>query len=739
MSVHGHQKSPSTGRFTEHFDNVIAVPVETTNNRQSISRGLSLRRNNNRNSLPPTAESDGPPSNIPTNAEPASPLAPLPQQRLSQLPPPVSNPPQQLQRNPSQQQQTVQMPLVAEPGELNKRNSRGPLPPPGMKHGNSNAVEPPPVFRPPQQKSNSMSRRSGSIGRSGTGGFSSNADGINPSEVLISRLDAWRVMIKMFIEYFDEIAKAEVQMARNYIRLSGIIQLPIREGHFKEDNGIQDVCVAFRDGSKSVSEDHDDFAKFILENILPSLIRIKKKIKDRMREMKNDEGLHLDTLWKEMDQTKKAMAFLDKQCAVAKLQQPSQQISQDPWLANLRKYGGEKELCHSAHVELFSFSKFSPTFYSLVFSDVMHQLKQQIEEENRLHERMIALQREVATFEGSIVDSTKSAMRTFYDRRAKDIYSHSTSVESIIYVLDNLKLDTEWHEFVSKHGDQLVREDAGFRNYRDIDYPNKHDPLVQAIKKGKLSRKTGVMRSYNERYYALTPCGYLHEFRPEDKLDPELSIYIPNTTVTLLEPTKGGYGFEIHGRNTVGMMNRERTYTLRAASSEEQNEWYQQLQILANRPPPGPAPVPAGVPMDVKTFDIDPPNHDHQTYPPQNYHEMRPQASTDTKHLVSEPTMTDSSANNHVQFDDDSILSSPINSPPKSPIPAAEHHVSFDSDSDISYEEASPVPSNIVRQNPPLASPKPKHAYIGGFKPMLQGRQPSDISAGPESGPTSPR
>lgn len=369
----------------------------------------------------------------------------------------------------------------------------------------------------------------------------------------------------------------------------------------------------------------------------------------------------------------------------------------------------------------------------------MHQLKQQIEEENRLHERMIALQREVATFEGSIVDSTKSAMRTFYDRRAKDIYSHSTSVESISYVLDNLKLDTEWHEFVSKHGDQLVREDAGFRNYRDIDYPNKHDPLVQAIKKGKLSRKTGVMRSYNERYYALTPCGYLHEFRPEDKLDPELSIFIPSTTVTILEPTKGGYGLEIHGRNTVGMMNRERTYTLRASTAEEQSDWYQQLQILANRPPPGPAPVPAGVPMDVKTFDIEPPNNDHPTYPPQNYHEMRPQHSTDTKHLVSEPTTTDSS-NNHVQFDDDSILSSPLNSPPKSPIPAAEHHVSFDSDSDISYEEASPVPSNIVRQDPPLASPKPKHAYIGGFKPMLQGGQPSDVSAtGPESGPTSPR
>ncbi|KAH8554795.1 hypothetical protein BGW37DRAFT_210706 [Umbelopsis sp. PMI_123] len=692
MSVQGHQKSQSAGRFTEHFDNVIAVPVETTNNRSSISRGLSLRRNNNRNSIQPSAGSDAPPSNPPTNAEPLSPTAPKSQQRFSQLPPATTIPPpqQQLQNKPLQQ--PAQNPTVGEPVEPSNRNSRGPLPTNTMNTA-SKAVEPPPVFRPPQQKSGSISRRSGSIGRSNTGGFSTSVEGINPAEVLVNRLDAWRVMIKMFIAYFDEIAKAEIQMSRNYMRVSGIIQIPIREGHFKEENGIHDVCVAFRDGSKSVSEDHEDFAKFIMENVLPSLIRVKKKIKDKMREMKSDEGLHLDILWKEIDLTKKAMAYLDKQCAAAKLQHPSQQVSQDPWLANLH---------------------------------VMHQLKQQIEEENRLHERMISLQREVATFEGSVVESAKTAVRTFYDRRAKDIYSHSTNVETIVKALDNLQPDSEWNQFVSKHGDQLVREDAGFRNYRDIDYPNKNDPLVQAIKKGKLSRKTGVMRSYNERYYALTPCGYLHEFRPEDKLDPELSIYIPSTTVTLLEPSKGGYAIEILGRNTVGMMNRERTFTLRAASSEEQMDWYQQLTILANRPPPGPAPVPPGVPMDVKTYDNDPAD-ETQTYPPQNYHEMRPQTSTDTKHLISEPTTTDSS-NIHVQFDDDSVLSSPVHSPPKSPIPAAEHHVSFDSDSDDSFEEAIPETSTVVRQNPPITSPKPKHAYIGGYKPMQQNQGQSSVN-----------
>lgn len=360
----------------------------------------------------------------------------------------------------------------------------------------------------------------------------------------------------------------------------------------------------------------------------------------------------------------------------------------------------------------------------ILLSDVLHQLKQQIAEENRLHERMISLQREIATFEGSIVQNAQSSVRTFYDRRAKDIYSPKTNVESVMKVLDSLKPDTEWQEFVAKHGDLLVREDAGFRDYRNIDYANKHERLVQAVKKGKLSRKTGVMRSYHDRLYALTPAGYLHEFRVEDFLDPELSIYVPTTTVAILEPTKGSYGIEIRGRNTVGVMNRERTFTLRANTQEDQQEWYEQLQSFANRPPMGPAPVPAGVPMDVRTFYVTPVNNDDdnnnngEAYPPANYRELGPQASTDTKHAVTNSSA--GSSNHHVQFDDTSVTSSPLHSPPKSPIPGAEHDAAFDGDSDDSFEEAPPQPSTIVRQDPPIASPKPKHAYIGGFKPMRQ-------------------
>ncbi|KAJ2961695.1 hypothetical protein NQZ79_g3060 [Umbelopsis isabellina] len=709
MSVKGHQKSSSTGRFTEHFDNVIAVPVETDN--RPVKRGLSLRRNNNRNSLPPTAATGQP---GPAASEPTSPEAPhqFAAQRQSQPPPPQQQQqPQQYQSQVQQQklQQQPQHPPVLqqmpqEKQQINSnRSSTDPPREPGFRDSkvlmnaahslppDGKGYEPPPVFRPPQHKSNSISRKSSSMSRSNAGTFNSNSDsGINPAEVLIIRLDAWRIMIKMLIEYFDEIVRAEIMTCKNYQRVAGAIQLPFRDTtqHFKEQNGVQDLCIALREGSRNVANDHEDFAKFINENVLPALARLKKEIKDRMRDMKNDEKLHVDTLWKEMDQTKKAMTSLDRICALAHQQQPNQQISHDPWLANLH---------------------------------VLKQLKEQIEEENRLHERMISLQREIATFERSIVENAKSAVRTFYERRAKDIYNQKSNGDSVLTVLDSLQPDTEWNEFVAKHGDQLVREDAGFKDYRLIEYPNKHDPLVQVMKKGKLSRKTVVMRSYNERFYFLTPAGYLHEFRPDDNADPELSMYIPSTTVTALEGGKNGYNIEIRGRNTVGVINRERTFTLRANSYEDQQAWYEQLKELANRPPPGPAPVPAGVPMDVRTFDIAPAHNGNEqsSYPPENYRETGPPISSDTKHLVEEePT---ESNNNHVQFQDDSSSStslSPTHSPPRSPLPDTDvlRHT-YDSDSDDSFEEATAKPSTIVRQDPPLSSPKPQHAYIGGFKP----------------------
>src|ERR1700731_1628409 len=120
MSVKGHQKSSSTGRFTEHFDNVIAVPVETASRQQQLqlpSRGLSLRRNNNRNSLPPTSEDISQPLGQP---EPLSPETSSPHRF------PQKQPPQPLQQQAVQQQQS--MPVnsgVVDDKDLSKRNSRG--------------------------------------------------------------------------------------------------------------------------------------------------------------------------------------------------------------------------------------------------------------------------------------------------------------------------------------------------------------------------------------------------------------------------------------------------------------------------------------------------------------------------------------------------------------------------------------------------------------------------------------
>lgn len=344
MSVKGHQKSSSTGRFTEHFDNVIAVPVETDN--RPVKRGLSLRRNNNRNSLPPTATAGQPGS---AAFEPTSPEAPhqFAAQRHSQPPPP------QQQQQQQQQQPPVYQQMPQEKQQINSnRSSSDPPRESGFRDSkvlntahsmplDGKGYEPPPVFRPPQHKSNSISRKSSSMSRPNAGSFNSNSDsGINPAEVLIIRLDAWRIMIKMLIEYFEEIVRAEIMTCKNYQRVAGTIQLPFRDTtqHFKEQNGVQDLSIALREGSRNVANDHEDFAKFINENVLPALARLKREIKDRMRDMKNDEKLHVDTLWKEMDQTKKAMASLDRVCALAHQQQPNQQITHDPWLANLRKY-----------------------------------------------------------------------------------------------------------------------------------------------------------------------------------------------------------------------------------------------------------------------------------------------------------------------------------------------------------------------------------------------------------------
>lgn len=65
---------------------------------------------------------------------------------------------------------------------------------------------------------------------------------LRPSDILIERFTAWKVIVKQLIAYFEGIADIENNVAREMTKLAAVIQVPFRSGNqFLGEGGLQ-VC-----------------------------------------------------------------------------------------------------------------------------------------------------------------------------------------------------------------------------------------------------------------------------------------------------------------------------------------------------------------------------------------------------------------------------------------------------------------------------------------------------------------
>lgn len=212
-------------------------------------------------------------------------------------------------------------------------------------------------------------------------------------------------------------------------------------------------------------------------------------------------------------------------------------------------------------------------------------------EENRLHSSMINLQGEYGIFERKVVENTRSVMRSLQEYKSQDEYLTDHTVSTIMDTFSNLDADCEYKVFSERRQNELVSANAAYRNLNDIHYENQTHPLVMPCKVGFLERKTFVTKNWVEHKYALTPSGYLHEYRSEKDFpcNPEKSIFIPHTTVAGKEDNMHhDYTFEIRGRNNskgklMKTLDRDKNYILRTRTGEEMQAWLDVLTPMSHQ------------------------------------------------------------------------------------------------------------------------------------------------------------
>ncbi|GBE90013.1 hypothetical protein SCP_1800350 [Sparassis crispa] len=395
---------------------------------------------------------------------------------------------------------------------------------------------------------------------------------LRPSDILIERFIAWKIIVKQLIAYFEGIADIENNVARELTKLGAVIQVPFRSGNqFLGEGGVQDLYYGIRDKTRAIADQHASLGRTVEGSIVEHLQKLRVEIKAHIKNIQNDTGKLATAVAKERELSAKVIGDLGTNVSIHKNTPLSVTARTDPYVAN---------------------------------QAVARQLLKQVHTENALQKSLLLTQSSSAMFEASLIQALQSAWATFAEWRARMDTSIRETYRTLEHDMAALPPDKEWIAFAARE-DHLVDPETPLRDPQNINYPNKDDPTVVAVHVGLLERKKRYTRSYREAYYVLTPAGFLHEYASSDPAisdKPRWSLFLPLCTLgPASAPSAPSHKFHIEerldgmGSPRTGSLKvlrssligngkgSGRAWAFRGRSHDDMLEWWNDLRMLSGR------------------------------------------------------------------------------------------------------------------------------------------------------------
>lgn len=221
---------------------------------------------------------------------------------------------------------------------------------------------------------------------------------------------------------------------------------------------------------------------------------------------------------------------------------------------------------------------------------INHRLNKQFQEENSNKQDLLAVQNNFSQFEAHVVQTFQHSLGQFnasigsQNDQAKQLYAISTQTAQAVDPLH------EWNLFVRRNNSTLIDPNDPPRTLDNAVFPHQDHQSTKPLCYGSLERKQGLMRKFDASFYAVTPSGFMHEFKSDDDTSkdpsPELSLFISDCTIGALN----GNLFSIKGKDVskgkVGSaLSTSKEYEFRASSGRDAETWYQIIAKIAGKKP----------------------------------------------------------------------------------------------------------------------------------------------------------
>lgn len=421
-----------------------------------------------------------------------------------------------------------------------------------------------------------------------SGGYGSDDESIPKGDpgttlgLLEERLQAWKHMTGYLEDYMKAVAKDEKSQAKDSDKILKTINHPLKEGHHFDQatGGIAGLFENLRANTQAKANLHLETEKNITGSVLPILERLHAEVKNKRKELDKGAGKTSKAVDSARNTSQKHIELLGQHTAT------------------FDSAGGKTTAANDPYV---------------LQRGVYHRLNKQIIEENNHRSDLIQVQNNFQQFEAHVINTLQSALNTFNQFMAAQNDREKAMYGDMAVTAQNISPEFEWNGFVHRNGNVLINPNATLRTIDQASFPNQNHRSTKALIEGSLERKPrgmGAISGYKSGYYAVTPAGYLHEYKDNDNLrhdpTPETSLYLRDCIIGAVDGVK----FTIKGKDTSGnklsqKMSISSEYAFKAHTPQDAAQWHSiissQTSGASSSLPNSPVEGQAGIPANIDT------------------------------------------------------------------------------------------------------------------------------------------
>ncbi|KAK9454185.1 hypothetical protein V1511DRAFT_502979 [Dipodascopsis uninucleata] len=401
--------------------------------------------------------------------------------------------------------------------------------------------------------------------------------------VLLQRVESWRQVTTLVKNYCEAHQVMYSNMARDYERIAktvmdvpkfDAVEQPGEHAQTDEDYiGVSGAFLTLRAKSEAMINAANEAEKSLKLSAIPHVERLSHDIKEHYKELKTK-------------------GFKGSKDVMAARQQSQKQIEL------LGQY--------TSSFGMINFKSDPTKDPYVIHRQAMNKIDDQILKENIRADSLIALQKNLRTFEAHIIGGIQQTFNLLDQTQTAFWDVERECYSSVMTAFGAITTEAEWKNFLDLNKELLIDENAPKRSIDRIYFPNMdHEstlPLIEGVIQRKSTRT--LSKQYNSGYYVVTPSKYLHQFASMDYVqspDPEFSLYLPDC---LLGPAysqeSGKFKFKITGKDSLKTLTTKHTFEFKTSSYNDLQKWWGVINEAVNAGVGAPVLSPRGT-MDSAT------------------------------------------------------------------------------------------------------------------------------------------